>query len=86
MLVRLRKSRDEMDGLVSSPRDYPVPDLDNHFKAQIPNWSPATTRVAIAAKSLFEDWDDALVYFRHRYGTVFENCSTATWWAARVKR
>ena len=50
------------------------------------DWSPETTRIALVPLAHYETWEEALVYFEHRYGRVFQNCSTARWWAARVAR
>lgn len=54
--------------------------------AEYPDWNAETTRVALVAKYAYQTWDEALAYFKHRYGRVIENCSTAKWWAARVPR
>lgn len=67
-----------------------MPDLDHppteDDEREYKDWSADSTRIALVSKASYDTWEEVLVYFTHRYGRVFENCSTAKWWAARVAR
>lgn len=76
--------------VLPSPRPTAPPDIDHPpgdgARREYPDWTPETTRIALAPRAHHEDWESARAYFEHRYGRVFEDCSTAKWWAARVPR
>lgn len=51
-----------------------------------PAWTEETTQIVRRPKDHFVKAADAMRYFHDRYGWVFQNLSTARWWAARVKK
>lgn len=51
-----------------------------------PDWTEENSRIVRAHHSAFDRAEDAMDYFRSAYGHVYQNLSTAAWWAARVPR
>src|SRR5512134_315668 len=67
--------------------DYTDEDLEKLAETGVyPDWTPENSEIVRSHWTTFNSKDEAMEYFETQYGHVYQDLSTAKWWAARVPK
>lgn len=76
---------------IPGPHIAPVPHIDDpelptEDSDPLPDWTKENSEVVRAHWTAFTTKAEAMEYFRRQYGHIYQDLSTAKWWAARVPK
>lgn len=66
--------------------DDPEDTMPDETHDPVPDWTKENSVVQRAHWTTFTSKDEAMAYFQKQYGHIYQDLSTAKWWAVRVPK